>query len=64
MVDPASLPHISKLNLDELFALRAAIDARLQQERNALLAEAERVDGLIGNGTKKRTRKSKVEATE
>lgn len=60
-----TFPDISNLNLDELLELRAAIDSQLQEKRNALLAEAQRVDGVIGNGTKKRRgRKPKDEAPE
>jgi len=49
-----SVPDLSALGLDELLALRAAIDTRLTEKRNVLLAEAERVDGVIGNGARKR----------
>jgi len=59
------LPEIAHLGLDELLALRAAVDARLEEERNALLQQAERVDGVIRNGAKKRRgRKPKDEASE
>jgi hypothetical protein len=59
------LPDISQLGLDELLALRAAIDARLEEKRNALLAEAQRVDGVIANGAKKRRgRRPKDDAAE
>jgi hypothetical protein len=58
------LPDITKLKLDELLELRAMIDVRLEDERNALLAKAERVDGVIGNGKKRRGRKPKDEAAE
>ena len=59
------LPEISNLTLDELLALRAAVDAQLEEKRNALLAQAERVDGVIRNGVKKRRgRKPKNEAQE
>lgn len=52
-------------DLDELLALRARIDARLQEKRNALLEQAERVEGVISNGTKKRRgRKPKDLAAE
>lgn len=48
------LPDISNFTLDELLALRATIDTRLGQKRNALLEEAERVEGVINNSTRKR----------
>ncbi len=54
MISSDFLPDTSKLSLDELLALRATIDTRLEEKRNALLEEAERVDGVIRNGTKKR----------
>lgn len=59
------LPDISQLGLDELLALRASIDTRLEEKCNALLEQAERVDGVIRNGTKKRrARKPKDEVQE
>jgi hypothetical protein len=59
------LPDISHLKLDELLDLRATIDARLESERNALLEQAERVNGVITKGTKKRrARKPKDESVE
>lgn len=65
MISNDFLPDISKLSLDELLALRTAIDTRLEEKRNALLAEAERVDGVISNGTKRRrTRTPKSETAE
>jgi hypothetical protein len=65
MGNPDFLPDISEYDLDELLALRAAIDARLEEKRNALLAEAERVEGVIANGAKKRRgRKPKDETQE
>jgi hypothetical protein len=65
MVNPDFLPDISHLDLDELLALRTAIDVRLTEKRNALLAEAERVEGVIANGIKKRRgRKPKEETAE
>ena len=65
MVNPGFLPDISNLNLDELLALRAAIDGRLEEKRNALLEQAQRVDGVINNATKKRRgRKPKDQAAE
>ena len=54
------LTDISDLKLEELLALRAAIDTRLEEKRAALLEQAQRVGGVIGNG-KKRARKSKGE---
>ena len=65
MVNPDFLPDISNLNLDELLELRAAIDGRLEEQRNALLEQAQRVDGVINNATKKRRgRKPKDQAAE
>jgi hypothetical protein len=59
------LPDISNLKLDELLELRASIDRRLEEKRNALLAEAERVEGVIANGAKKRRgRKPKDQPVE
>ena len=58
------LPDISELGLDDLLTLRAAIDSQLEEKRNALLDQAERVGGVIGNGKKRRGRKSKEEAPE
>lgn len=52
-------------DLDELLALRTRIDAKLQEKRNALLEQAERVNGVIANGNnKRRGRKPKNEAPE
>jgi hypothetical protein len=65
MTNPDFHPDISNLNLDELLALRAAIDGRLEEKRTALLEQAERVEGVIANGAKKRrTRKPKDESAE
>lgn len=66
MDDPVKqlLPDISHLELDELLALRATVNMRLEEKRDALLQQAERVDGLIGNGKKRRNRKSGDEASE
>lgn len=47
------LPDITSLDLDALLALRATVDARLQEKRKDLLAEADRVVELIGTGRRR-----------
>jgi|KBSSwiStaDraftv2_1062776.scaffolds.fasta_scaffold31162_6 hypothetical protein len=62
MVNPDSLPD----TVTELLELRSAVDAKLMEKRNAMRAEADRVDGVIANGKekKRRGRKPKDEAAE
>ncbi len=60
-----AVKELSRLELDELLALRAAIDARLEAKRKDLLEQAERVGNVIANGSKKRRgRKSEEQTTD
>jgi hypothetical protein len=51
-------PNVSSLSVDELLALRTAIDAQLDEKRNALLTEAGRLGRVIANGKKRAGRKT------
>ena len=66
MVNPDFLPDISDLNSEQLLALRASIDARLDEMKRELTAQAERLGLAVTNGKekKRRGRKPKDEAVE
>lgn len=59
------MPNLSELDSEQLLALRQAVDARLEEVRAELVAQAERL-GLAVNGgkAKRRGRKPKDEAAE
>ena len=56
------LPNISEMDSEQLLALHQSVDARLEEIRSELMAQAERL-GLAVNGakTKRRGRKPKRE---
>jgi hypothetical protein len=60
------LPDISKLTSEQLLALRAAIDVRVDTMKGELIAQAERLGLAVTNGKekKRRGRKPKDKATE
>jgi hypothetical protein len=60
------LPDIQDLNSEQLLALRTSIDARLNEIKGELIAQAERLGLAVTNGTekKRRGRKPKAETTE
>jgi hypothetical protein len=55
------LPNLSELDSEQLLALRSAVDARLQEIRAELIAQAERLGLAVTNGKKRRGRKPKRE---
>jgi hypothetical protein len=60
------LPDIADLSSEQLLALRASIDARLQEIKSELIAQAERLGLAVTNGAekKRRGRKPKDQVTE
>jgi hypothetical protein len=50
------LPTIGNLNSEQLLALRAAIDARLEAIRLDLVQQAERLGMVVTNGQPKKRR--------
>ena len=59
------MPNLSKMDPEQLLTLRGAVDARLEEIRAELVAQAERL-GLAVNGAKakRRGRKPKDELEE
>jgi hypothetical protein len=60
------LPNISELDSEQLLALRTAIDARLEEIRGELIAQAQRLGLAVSDGKekKRRGRKPKAETVE
>jgi hypothetical protein len=60
------LPDIAELDSERLLALRASIDARLDEMKGELIAQAERLGLAVTNSKqkKRRGRKPKDEAAE
>lgn len=51
-----SLPNLSELDSEQLLALRAAVDTRLQEIRVELVAQAERLGLAVSDGKEKKRR--------
>jgi len=52
----SQLPNISGLDSEQLLALRAAIDARIEEMRGALIEQAQRLGLAVSDGKEKKRR--------
>lgn len=50
------IANYSNLNLDELLAHRAAIDARIEEMRGSLIEQAQRLGLAVSDGKEKKRR--------
>jgi len=53
---PSQLPSIADLNSEQLIELRAAIDARIEEMRGALIEQAQRLGLAVSDGKEKKRR--------
>lgn len=60
-MSPSDVPNISDLDSEQLLALRAAIDVRLDEVRNTLTEQAQCLGLVVTNGKAKRKRRASAQ---